>query len=95
METVTISQLKNQLSAYLNKVRAGETVLIPDRDQPVARLERVPVEAGMDDRLLRLERQGLLRRARKPLDLDALRRNGPSSEKSVLEALIQDRREGR
>ncbi len=41
MERVTISQLKNSLSAYLKKVRAGQTVLILDRDEPIAVLERV------------------------------------------------------
>ena len=35
MERVTISQLRTNLSAYLKKVRAGETVLILDRDQPL------------------------------------------------------------
>ncbi|WP_369294471.1 type II toxin-antitoxin system Phd/YefM family antitoxin, partial [Klebsiella pneumoniae] len=36
MEKATISELKNRLSAYLKKVRAGHTVLILDRDRPVA-----------------------------------------------------------
>ena len=38
MERVTIGKLKNQLSAYLRKVRAGETILVLDRDTVIARL---------------------------------------------------------
>ena len=51
MERVTISQLKNSLSAYLKKVRAGQTVLILDRDEPIAMLERVDNTTNSDERL--------------------------------------------
>lgn len=95
MQKVTISQLKNRLSAYLRRVRAGETVLILDRDLPVARLERVGGEAPADDRLSRLERAGLLRRSRGPLPAAALREPAPPSARSVLDALIEERREAR
>jgi len=95
MEKATISELKNRLSAYIKKVRAGQTVLILDRDQPVARLERVEAAPHADDRLARLERAGLLRRARSPLPLDALRSAPLQPGPSVLQALIDERREGR
>ena len=48
MIRTTISEVKNSLSAYLRRVKRGETVLIMDRKIPVARL--VPV-AGSSDRL--------------------------------------------
>ncbi len=95
MEKATISQLKNHLSAYLKKVRAGRTVLIVDRDEPVARLERVEAGGPADDRIGRLEKAGLLRRAVRRLDPGALRAEAPKAERSVLDALIDDRREGR
>src|SRR3990172_3653082 len=40
MYKATISELKNHLSAYLKKVQAGETVLVFDRNRPIARIER-------------------------------------------------------
>ncbi len=95
MEKTTISALKNRLSAYLKKVRAGQTILIFDRDQPVARLERVEGEAQGDDRLVRLERAGLVRRAKSPPPLKALRAAAPKAKRSVTLALLDDRREGR
>ncbi|MGH7700609.1 MAG: type II toxin-antitoxin system Phd/YefM family antitoxin [Gemmatimonadales bacterium] len=95
----TISQLKARLSAYLKKVRAGQSILILDRDEPVARLERVgPGDQGPgagDDRLNRLERAGLLRRATRPLSIEALRAGAPRPTASVVEALLEDRRRGR
>jgi antitoxin (DNA-binding transcriptional repressor) of toxin-antitoxin stability system len=94
MEKATISELKNQLSAYLKKVRAGESVLIYDRDQPIARLERVEGPAVADQHLIQMERNGLVRRARAPVPIELLRAAAPRSKRSVVEALIDERREG-
>ncbi len=64
MKTASISTAKNQLSALLEQVRHGETILITDHDRPVARL--VPVGAENDgpgaNELGLLERKGILRR---------------------------------
>jgi antitoxin (DNA-binding transcriptional repressor) of toxin-antitoxin stability system len=87
--------LKNHLSAYLKKVRAGRTILIVDRDQPVARLERIAGGGEADDRIGRLEKAGLLRRATVRLDPEALRIEAPKAQRSVLDALLDERREGR
>ena len=95
MEKATISELKNRLSAYLKKVRAGHTILILDRDQPVARLERVAAGEQAHDRLARLERSGLLRRATRPVNPKALREPVPSARESVVAALVEERGETR
>lgn len=95
MEKATISEIKSRLSAYLKKVKAGQAILILDRDQPVARLERVEADAHPEDRLTRLERAGLLRRATHPVSAEALRGPAPRASRSVLEALLEERREGR
>ena len=39
MKKASISELKNQLSAYLQRVRAGQTVIVYDRNRPIARIE--------------------------------------------------------
>jgi antitoxin (DNA-binding transcriptional repressor) of toxin-antitoxin stability system len=87
-----IAILKNNLSRYLAHVRGGGTVLVLDRDQPVARLMPLPGARGAADRLVRLERQGLIRRgaagrsgaARKPVRLPG----------GVLRGLLEDRERG-
>jgi prevent-host-death family protein len=38
MKTINIGELKNQLSAYLQYVRAGEEIIVRDRNLPVARI---------------------------------------------------------
>lgn len=97
MKTASISEAKNRLSAYIDLVRKGETVLITDRSRPVAQL--APLTAGSPEwdqsRLSDLERKGVLRRASKP-PMKQL----PSPVKlppgiSILDALLDERRTGR
>src|SRR5205823_4809164 len=102
----TIANAKNQLSRLLAAVRAGESVLILDRDRPIARLEPVREgEAGvLSEPLARLEHAGLLRRAREPVPASLLaeprtvrrqRGRAPGTDSGLLEALLEDRRAGR
>lgn len=95
VQRATISQVKNRLSAYLKKVRAGESVLILDRDQPIARIEPVRNEDDPDGRIASLASQGLLKPASKPLPLRMLKSIKPIRGSSVLQALLEERREGR
>lgn len=72
--TVGVRELRNNLRAYLERVRVGEEVIVTDRGAPVARL--TPVEAGETTRQ-RLIDEGLLtpaRRPKTPVDLESLPR---------------------
>jgi prevent-host-death family protein len=61
MKSVNIAELKNRLSLYLNEVKAGEQIVVCDRNQPVARIVRVALSNDEDDELLALASQGKLR----------------------------------
>ena len=98
MHKATISQLKDHLSGYLKKVRAGQPLLVMDRDQPVARIERVQAGSASDDRIARLERAGLIRRGEGALDLSRLAGARPTRGRKgagLVEAVLEERREGR
>jgi prevent-host-death family protein len=99
MRVATITEAKNRLSALLDHVRAGETVLILDRGVPVARLEPAAAESpdDLDGRLARLERAGLVRRGTGPPPLELLREAPPRPKRgtSAVEMLLEERREGR
>ena len=47
MKQAKVSELKASLSAYLADVRRGETIIVCDRNTPIARI--VPFEGGADD----------------------------------------------
>ena len=99
MKKASITQTKNQLSALLDRVRHGETVLIMDRGRPVARLEPALQEGERNEagRLARLERAGILRRAISPARSRLLLEPPPKSKKgaSILQALLAEREQGR
>ena len=96
MKTATISQAKNHLSELLAGVKRGETVLILERNRPIARI--VPIDASQqsgDERLAELERRGVIRRAARPP-----RKTLPPPIRlpkgvSILDALLEEREESR
>jgi prevent-host-death family protein len=65
MKKIRIGELKKGFSRYINQVKGGESILVLRRNQPVARI--IPLQTAMRDqasnqeRLARLERQGLIR----------------------------------
>ncbi|MFO1399694.1 MAG: type II toxin-antitoxin system prevent-host-death family antitoxin [Steroidobacteraceae bacterium] len=97
MIRASVSALKNGLSEYLRKVRAGHSVIIYDRDVPIARIERIE-SAGRDrDLLARLRAAGITRPPSKPLtgkELAALAPLVPRRAR-LLEALLEERAEER
>lgn len=98
MLVATITEAKNTLSALIDRVRGGESVLIVDRGIPVARLETaVGSDLDADGKIARLERAGTVRAARKPPTSKLLCRRPPAVRNgtSAVGALLEERRGGR
>ena len=98
MRTASISEAKNKLSALLDQVKAGETIVILDRGVPVARLEPVTTRSDDDEgRLDRLERAGVIERRGGPLPAWLLDTPPvPLAEGvSAVTLLLEERRSGR
>lgn len=99
MKRAKIAELKNNLSRYLEHVKAGGSVIVLDRDRPVAQIVPLPGGgrhgAGGDDaRLARLERRGLIRRGTGGLPEWLGRRRPPRLRGSVLRDLLAERESG-
>lgn len=97
MKKASISEAKNTLSALIDRVKGGSSVLIVDRGRPVARLEGVTTDDTDDGRLSRLVREGIVRPARKtvPRTIFTEPPPRPNRDASIVDALIEERREGR
>lgn len=98
MLVATITEAKNKLSAFIDHVRGGESVLIVDRGVPVARLESaVGSDLDADGKIARLERAGAVRAARKPPASQLLSEPPPRPRRgaSAVAALLDERRSGR
>jgi prevent-host-death family protein len=89
-----VAELKASLSRYLERVKAGQEVLVTDHGRPVAKL--VPVsEAEKGTRRERRIAEGLLLPGRgrlRPSLLQPPRKGGGAA---ALSALLEERREGR
>lgn len=97
MKSARISELRDGLSEYLARVRKGETIIVYDRDTPIARIE--PITAADDsvpEWVREAERRGVLLPPKvrggpplipKPIKVDP--------RFSLLEALLEERRSGR
>ncbi|GMU57360.1 MAG: hypothetical protein AMXMBFR33_65060 [Candidatus Xenobia bacterium] len=93
----SVAELKSRLSAYLAHVKEGEEILVTDRGRPVARIIPYVARAWEHSGVLqRLARQGVVRLAARPPD-QAFRWPVPvaRSRRSVVEALLEERSEGR
>jgi len=103
MKKAKIAELRNGLSRYLDHVRAGGSVIVYDRDTPIA--EIVPLKKNKaiskqdrdEERLARLEAKGAIRRGtgdfaawlktHKPIKF-------PGGPAGVVQALLEERESG-
>lgn len=90
-KSAAVAELKAHLSRFLRRVKAGEEIVITERNVPVARI--VPVLAAADDRLRALERQGLVRIGSGKLPKDFWKRSRGKDEKGLVRAAVAKERE--
>lgn len=96
MHVSNIASAKNHLSHLLNLVKQGETVLITERNKPVATLQ--PIAQSSQAGLETLHASGLLIPPGKALDVAAFLsadRASLTSKNSLLHAILAEREEGR
>ena len=85
---IGIPELKARLSAYLRRVRAGETIIITDRGKPVGRI--VPVKQSIQNQLETLRTAGMISWNGESLpQLEPVAKI--KGEKTVADILIEDR----
>jgi prevent-host-death family protein len=96
MTTISISELKAKLSAYLDIVRQGDEVLVTDRGKVIARLVPADGVASDDSRRHALIRSGRVRPATARLPKDFWRKAHPrDADGRSLGALLGERDGGR
>ena len=97
MKRTSITDAKNGLSALIERVRHGESIIIEDRGVPVARLESVAAPGrDVEGRAARLQRQGVLRPPLSSVAKRILTTPPPKPSGAALsDAVIAERRDGR
>lgn len=93
MKSVNIAELKNHLSVYLNDVKAGEEILVRDRNQPVARIVPLTRSRDEDEELMALAVQGKLRLGEGSLEESFWEMPAPRVPAAALRAAVEHERD--
>jgi prevent-host-death family protein len=92
MRSANIADLRNRLTHYLQRVRAGEEIIVHDRQRPIAKI--VPFTVHQNDDDAALVAAGLMREGTGKLPASFRRTRRPSvSLKVTVAAVSADRDE--
>jgi prevent-host-death family protein len=94
MRKASVSDLKNQISRYLDYVKHGETVLVVDRNVPVAELKPVTGKSS-SGKLTVLERKGIIRLGSGEVPEKFFKKKLRGKRARILDALLEERQKGR
>ncbi len=95
-ERVAVADLKANLSRYLRRVKAGEQVVVTERNVPIAELTPLAGEASAEQRLNELAEQNLVRMGTGRLDESFWETGLPDDPDATVRAAVADERgEGR
>ena len=93
MKSVNVAELKNRLSFYLTRVKAGEEIVVRDRNTPVARIVPLRDSPGDDDHeLLALAAQGKITLGRGTIDQSFWEMPAPKVRMEVLRRIVEEER---
>jgi len=90
--TVGIRELKSQLSAYLQRVKSGATLIITEHSKPIGRI--VPVSETREDRLQEMIDAGLASWSGKkvqPIDESELIHLASDAKKTLSQIVLENR----
>lgn len=93
MRSTNIADLRNRLTQYLKEVRAGEEIVVRDRQRPIAKIVPLAVDdAAVEDTAL--VASGLMRKAERSLPPSFWKvRRARIALRTVVGAVSEDREE--
>jgi prevent-host-death family protein len=86
MRSTNIADLRNRLTQYLREVRAGEEIIVRDRNRPIAKI--VPFTVDEDDEDAALVAAGLMRKGTGKLPAAFWRTRRPAISLEVVVAAV-------
>jgi prevent-host-death family protein len=86
MRSTNIADLRNRLTQYLQEVRAGEEIVVRDRQRPIAKIVPFTVDEADDDAAL--VAAGLMRKGTGKLPPSFWRTRGPRVPRKVAVAAV-------
>ena len=90
MRSANIAELRDRLTQYLRQVRAGEEIIVRDRQRPIAKIVPITLDEESDDE--ELVAAGLMRKATQALPAAFWRtRRGTVTLRVAADAVSRDR----
>lgn len=93
--SVSVAELKNHLSAHLARVRAGEEILIRDRQTPIAKIVPLSHTRDFSAEELALAAAGMIRLPTEPVPPSFWRARGPRVASDRALEILREQREDR
>jgi prevent-host-death family protein len=94
VRSTNIADLRNRLTQYLKEVRAGQEIIVRDRNRPIAKIVPLAIDdEGAEDEAL--VAAGLMRKAERPLPPSFWKTRRPSVTRRAAAAAVRDDREER
>jgi antitoxin (DNA-binding transcriptional repressor) of toxin-antitoxin stability system len=93
MRSANIAELRDRLTQYLREVRAGEEIIVRDRQRAIAKIVPLTVEDEDDDAAL--VASGLMRKAQRPLPAAFWRARRAAVTTRAAAAAVSDERNDR
>ncbi len=90
MQTVTIGELQNNLSLYLNQAKIGDEIMVEENDEIIARI--LPFDSLTEEQVLVSE--GLMKQPKKALSEDFWEMDAPEIPlEKIVDAIRSERDE--
>jgi prevent-host-death family protein len=94
VQTVSITELKNNLSAYIEQVQNGEELIVKNHNRPVARVIPLNVNEDLDEEEAELVAAGLMRLPLKEKSDDFLDYPAPDVPLEAIREVLRAERDG-
>lgn len=93
MKSVNVAELRSKLSSYLDEVKAGQEIVVSERNEPIVRM--IPMKPLSDDEkeLLVLAAAGKARLGEGAIGEDFWELPGPSIPADVLRRVMEEERD--
>lgn len=93
MKAINVAELRNDLSRYLDEVKAGEEIVINESDQPIARIVPLPSLSELQKERLALAAEGRLVLGEGPIEDSFWDMPAPAVPMEVLHRVVEEERD--
>ena len=93
MKSVNVAELRSNLSSYLSQVKAGQEIVVRERNEPIARIIPLKPLSDEEKELLTLAAEGKARLGEGAIGEEFWELPGPNVSLDVLRRVMEEERD--